>query len=146
MALPKKNTFDAYKDTEISTATQGKLIVMLYEGAIRFLKSATENLNPKSYDKVNDQIIKSQDIITELMLSLDMEGGGDIAKNLFSIYVYMKRRLLEANIQKDKGVIDEVINLLEQLKGAWDEVAQKELVKPSQPNPTSREHSFSIQG
>ncbi len=148
MALAKANNYDAYKSTEISTANQGKLIVMLYDGAIRFLRIATDNMQPRSYDLVNNQIIKAQDIITELMLALNMDQGGEIAKNLFNIYAYLKKRLLEGNISKDVGVLEEVITRLEELKGAWEEVARKEIRKPASTRSEAVERgvSFSIEG
>lgn len=148
MALAKANNFDAYKSTEISTANQGKLIVMLYDGAIRFLRIAMDNMQPRTYDVVNTQIIKAQDIITELMLALNMDQGGEIAANLFNIYAYLKKRLLEGNISKDVGVLEEVIARLEELKGAWEEVAKKEGGKPAHgvAEAVERGASFSIEG
>ncbi len=130
MAAARKNQYDAYKDTEISTANQGKLIVMLYDGAVRFLKIAVENMEPRSYDVVNTNIIKAQDIITELMLALNMDEGGEIAGNLFNLYAYMKKRLLEGNIAKDVAHLEEVIGFLDQLRTAWEEVAAQETGKP----------------
>ncbi|MCC5815918.1 MAG: flagellar export chaperone FliS [Leptospira sp.] len=113
---------NAYKANEISTVSQTRLIVMLYEGAIRFLKIASENMTPRKYDLVNNNIIKAQDIITELMISLNIEEGKEVANNLLSVYVYVKKRLLEANMKKDTEIIKEVIGHLEQLKSAWDEL------------------------
>lgn len=147
MALAKKTSFDAYKDTEISTADQGKLIIMLYEGAIRFLRIAAENMSPRTYDVVNNNIIKSQDIITELMLSLNMEAGGEIAENLFNLYAYMKKRLLEGNMNKDAAILKEVIKMLENLKTAWDDASLK--ADPSTqkvPENRARGISFSVSG
>ncbi|MBX7058944.1 MAG: flagellar export chaperone FliS [Leptospirales bacterium] len=148
MALARQNSFDAYKTTEIATANQGKLIVMLYDGAVRFLRIAIENMSPRTYDVANANIIKAQDIVTELMLALNMEEGGEIAQNLFSLYAYMKRRLLEANIAKESGGLSEVIGLLEQLRGAWEEVSQKDSVHSESPRAEMRRQgaSFSIQG
>ncbi|MCB1310036.1 MAG: flagellar export chaperone FliS [Leptospiraceae bacterium] len=148
MALSRANQYKAYKDTEISTANQGKLIVMLYDGALRFLRLAIDNMDPRSYDVVNLNIIKAQDIVTELMLSLNMNEGGEIAENLFSIYAYLKKRLLEANIAKDAGILEEVCKLLLELKGAWDEVALKDTEAPVSPRAEIRQEgaSFSIQG
>lgn len=148
MALAKANNFDAYKDTEIQTADQGKLIVMLYEGAIRFLKLAEQHMDHRTYDIVNTNIVKAQEIVTELMLSLNMEEGGEIAHNLFNLYAYMKKRLLEANMQKELAPVQEVIKLLEQLKGAWEEVVQKEPARKEAVFAKKREQgmSFSIQG
>ncbi len=145
MALPQKNPYDQYKRTEINTANQGKLIVMLYDGAIKFLNIAVENMDPRTYDVVNTNIIKAQDIITELLLSLNMNEGGEIAKNLTSLYVYFKKRLLEANIQKSAEVIKEVLVLLKELRDAWDKISAKETRNDQQSNLLAR-GSFSIEG
>ncbi|PKL30141.1 MAG: flagellar export chaperone FliS [Spirochaetae bacterium HGW-Spirochaetae-10] len=145
MALAGKKHLDAYKDTEIQTADQGKLILMLYDGAIRFLNIAIENMTPRRYDVVNTNIIKAQDIVTELMLSLNMDQGGEIAQNLFNIYAYMKKRLLEGNIAKDAEILKEVVTHLNGLRSAWDELSRKQPVQ--QPvRPTGTYGGFSIQG
>ncbi|MDH5655354.1 MAG: flagellar export chaperone FliS [Spirochaetia bacterium] len=146
MALAKTN-LDRYKDMEISTANQGKLIIMLYEGALRFLKIANDNMSHKTYDVVNTNIIKAQDIVTELMLSLNMDEGGEIAQNLFSLYAYLKKRLIEGNIKKDPEIINEVVKHLEELKAAWEEAAGK--TASSRQASTSNQQkgiSFSISG
>ena len=95
------NPYNQYKKASIQTASQGKLILMMYDGAIKFINFAIENMPAKKYDVVNTNIIKAQDIITELMLALNMEVGGEIAKNLYSLYDYMNRRLVESNIKKN---------------------------------------------
>ncbi len=143
IAQKQKNHYDAYKNTEISTADQKKLILMLYDGAIRFLQIAIKKMQPQNYDVVNNHIIKSQDIITELMLSLDMKEGGEIASNLFNIYAYLKKRLLEANIAKDASMVEETVRLLSQLRDAWAQVSDNNEQK-RQNIPT--EVGLSIQG
>jgi flagellar secretion chaperone FliS len=120
------NPYAQYKQTEINTANQGKLIVMLYDGAIRFLNVALENLPEKKYDTVNNNILKAQDIITELMLSLNIEAGGQIAQNLFSLYVYFKKKLIESNIRKEPDGIIEVLKHLKDLRESWNQIASKE--------------------
>lgn len=126
MPANKNNPYSQYKETEITTANQGKLIVMLYDGAIKFLNNALEVLPEKKYDAVNTNIIKAQDIITELMLSLNVEAGGKVAGNLFSLYVYFKKRLIESNIQKEPSGIEEVVRHLKDLRDSWDKIASKE--------------------
>ncbi|OHD69046.1 MAG: flagellar export chaperone FliS [Spirochaetes bacterium RBG_16_49_21] len=126
MALPEKNPFNEYKKTQIATANQGKLIVMLYDGAIKFLTIAIDNMNPKTYDVANNNIIKAQDIITELLLSLNMKEGGEISQNLFNLYMYFKKTLLEANIKKDPETIKGVVKLLKELRDAWDKISANE--------------------
>jgi flagellar protein FliS len=140
-----KRQYDVYKDTEIQTADQGKLILMLYDGAIRFLNIAIDNMDYRKYDIVNNNIIKAQDIITELMLSLNMDQGGEIAKNLFNIYAYMKKRLLEGNIKKDAVILQEVIKHLTTLRSAWEEAIKKAPVKPT-PAMEKQVAGFSITG
>ena len=120
-----KNPYNQYKKSSIQTASQGKLILMMYEGAIKFLNIAIEHITLKRYDIVNSNIIKTQDIITELMLALNLEVGGDIAKNLYSLYDYMNRRLVEANIKKNEEIAKEILKLLLELKEAWDLVVKK---------------------
>lgn len=125
--------YDAYKSNEITTVSQGKLIVMLYEGGIRFLSIAKESINnPRKFDTVNSNILKTQEIISELMTSLDMDKGGKVAEDLLSIYVYLKKRLLEANMKKDEDILDEIIKHLTELKVAWEEIEKK----ASAPNAT----------
>jgi flagellar protein FliS len=126
MPVSQNNPYAQYRETEISTANQGKLIVMLYDGAIRFLNLALEALPNKKYDVVNNNILKAQDIVTELMLSLNMEAGGQVSQNLFSLYVYMKKKLIESNIKKESDGIDEVLKYLKELRAAWDQIASKE--------------------
>ncbi|KPA34040.1 putative flagellar protein FliS [Leptospira interrogans] len=93
MSLARKSTatVEQYKSNEISTVSQGKLIVMLYDGAIRFLNIALENNTPRKYDVVNNHILKAGEIVTELMLALNLEQGGEVANNLLGIYVYIKK-------------------------------------------------------
>jgi flagellar protein FliS len=118
---------DSYKETQIKTATPGKLVVMLYEGAIKFINLALGSIDKKhtGFEKASNYIIKAQDIVTELMVSLDFEKGGQIAKNLFGLYLYMNRRLIESNIQKDTAILNEVKGLLSDLRTAWLTAAQK---------------------
>ena len=126
MPVSPKNPYDQYKKTEISTANQGRLIVMMYDGAIKFLNIAIENIPSKKYDVVNNNIIKAQDIVTELMLSLNMDRGGEVAQNLFNLYVYFKKRLIEANIKKEAEPLEEIIRHLKNLRDAWEQISAKE--------------------
>lgn len=119
------NPYDEYKTTQIQTATPGQLILMLYQGAIKFCKISKISIEDKDFIKANKYLIKVQDIITELTISLDMKSGSEIAKNLSSLYEYMNRKLLEANIKKDIEIISEVQSLLEELESAWQEAVKK---------------------
>lgn len=125
------NPLNAYKETKIKTASPGQLILMLYSEAIKQASFALELLeqdcrkNPQNIEKVNNAIIKTQDIITELMASLDFENGGEIAHNLFSLYVYFNHQLMEANIQKNMQLLRPVKNMLEELYKAWAQAVEQ---------------------
>jgi flagellar protein FliS len=144
MALPEKNPFNEYKKTQITTANQGKLIVMLYDGAIKFLNIAIDNMDPKTYDVANNNIIKAQDIITELLLSLNRKEGGEICQNLFNLYLYFKKALLEANIKKDAEMVRSVLKLIKDLRDAWDKISANETA--SDKSSVGAKGSFSVEG
>ncbi len=121
------NPLNAYKETQIKTANQSKLIIMLYDGAIRNINLAVECMKDKhhKFDTISSTIVKAQDIIAELMVSLDFERGGEIAANLFSIYTFMNSRLLDANLKKEEAPLSEVKKMLIELREAWAEAAKK---------------------
>ena len=118
---------NAYKEIQIKTANQIRLIVMLYDGAIRHINLALDAFaeGHKRYDTVNNHVIAAQDILSELMSALDFEKGGVLARNLFSLYSFMTRRLLEGNLQKDTAPLVEVKKLLGELRDAWDEISTR---------------------
>lgn len=115
----------AYRETRVRTASPGQLIVMLYNEAVKQCDTALEILDedykkkPQNIERINAAVNKVQDIITELMASLDFEAGGDIARDLFSLYVFFNRELMEANIAKDRGRIRSIRTMLDELRQAW---------------------------
>jgi len=115
------NPLRAYKQTNVKTASGGKLIVMLYDECIKQLKNACRELDEEhpKLDLVHNAIIKAQDIIAELMVSLDFEKGGDIAQNLFHLYMYFNQRLIDANLSKDNSNLKEVCSHMLELREAW---------------------------
>jgi flagellar secretion chaperone FliS len=124
------NALSTYKETRIKTASQGQLIIMLYGEAVRQLDLALDLLevndsgkkDPGRIEKVSKAVVKTQEIVAELMVSLDFEQGGDIAKNLFSLYTWFNRELMEANIGQDVQRISGVRNLIEELRSAWQRI------------------------
>jgi flagellar protein FliS len=109
----------AYQQTAIGTQSKGRLIVMLYDGAIKFMKLAIKELEAGNHAAKGQHINRAQDIINELNAVLDMEAGGEIARNLRRLYVFMNRRLSEANTQRDPQMIRDVITLMEELNQSW---------------------------
>ncbi|MCK4799175.1 MAG: flagellar export chaperone FliS [Spirochaetes bacterium] len=118
------NPYKQYKTTQISSANQSKLILMLYDGAIKFINKAIELMPTKSIEEVHKNILKAQDIIVELTTSLNMEAG-EISKRLLNIYMYINNRLTDANIQKKTKPLLEVKKYLLELRGAWEEAGKK---------------------
>jgi len=119
-----------YKNIDIATADRGKLVVLLYEGAIDFLNKAKNSALKKDFEGKCNNINRAQDIIQELNTSLKMDEGGDVAKNLRSLYVFMEKHILRAKIEKDgTKKIDEVIFLLTNLYKAWQDILNKPELK-----------------
>jgi len=127
------NAISTYRETRVKTASQGQLIIMLYDEAVKQLDLGLDLLsmecggkkNPANIEKISKAILKAQEIITELTVSLDFEQGGEIAKSLFSIYTWFNKELIESNITHDVHRIMQVRNQLSELKSAWAEVASK---------------------
>lgn len=120
-----QNGVQSYRRTNVMTADPKKLILMCYEGAIVNLKLGKQKIIEKDYEGKSRAFTKSQDIIQELLCSLDFEKGGAIARNLEALYNYMLRRLMHADVNTDIEAIDEVIFMLSELQSAWEEISQK---------------------
>ena len=124
------NALSTYKETRIKTASQGQLIIMLYNEAVRQLDLAldlirsndTGKKDPSKIEKISNAVVKTQEIVSELMVSLDFEQGGDIATNLFSLYTWFNRELMEANINQDARRLSAVRDHIDTLRTAWQEV------------------------
>ncbi|MEC9384542.1 MAG: flagellar export chaperone FliS [SAR324 cluster bacterium] len=119
------NYQNAYKKASVNTLDQNKLIIMLYDGAIKNASFAVEHMKTGEIEKVHNCLVKAKNIVTELMATLNMEKGGDIAKNLQSLYSYMFSQLIEANMEKKTQPIIVVIDLLKELRAAWVEINKK---------------------
>ncbi|MDD5092526.1 MAG: flagellar export chaperone FliS [Candidatus Wallbacteria bacterium] len=128
---------DTYKKTRVQTVDEGKLLLMLYDGALQFLSEAEAGINGKNVEKAHNSIIKVQKIVTELMVSLNLELGGDIARNLQSLYVYVNRRLLAANVKKDREIIGEVREIISSLRNAFADIVKKSVRPKTEPGPVA---------
>ena len=113
----------AYQEAAIGTQSKGRLIILLYDGAIKFTKLAIKELEAANYEAKGQYIGKAQDIINELNAVLDMKAGGEIATNLRKLYCFMDTRLSEANTKCDAQMIREVLTLLEELNRGWQAIA-----------------------
>lgn len=116
----------AYFQTQVSTTSQGELLLMLYDGAVKFLRQAQAKIIEKDYAKKGILISKALDIIAELDGSLNAQKGGEIAQNLHNLYFYCNTRLLMANMNMDTALVDEVIDILAGLRSAYSEIIEKQ--------------------
>lgn len=118
MALP--NAYAQYNSSKILTATPAELTLMLYEGAIKFCNIAIAAIEGNDVQKAHTNIIKTQKIIDYLRQTLDMKY--EVAKDFDNIYTYLARRLVEANVKKDKGILEEINMHLRSVRDTWKEV------------------------
>ncbi|MBI4179939.1 flagellar export chaperone FliS [bacterium] len=132
----KKNPIKEYRQVQIQTASQEQLIVLMYQHAVRSVQIAKDAMPTKKYDTVSNNIIKAQDIVTELMVSLKMEAG-PISQNLYRLYDYMNRRLIEANMKKDASILSEIEKMLSSLLDTWEDLLQKNQTGQSSGTPAS---------
>jgi len=111
---------NAYKQNSVTTASPGELTLMLYNGCLKFLNKAKLAIQEKNIQEKNTNLIKAQAIISEFMATLNMDI--EVSKNMLALYEYMNRRLVEANIQNDVSIIEEVEGLVTEFRDTWKEV------------------------
>lgn len=120
--------YAAYQTATVRTASQGQLVVLLYEGAIRELTTASSlfrddgKIDAHNIEKFGICLQKTQAIITELEASLDMEKGGDVADNLMSLYTYFNSELMNAGLYMNKTKVDFVLNMMSELVVSWRQI------------------------
>ena len=120
MAVLANNAYSQYANNRILTASPAELTLMLYEGAIKFVNIAIMGIENKDIEKAHVNIMKAQRIVEEFQLSLDFKY--EIAKDFNNVYVYLLRRLKEANLAKDKEILEEVNEHLRVMRDTWKEV------------------------
>ena len=119
-----------YRKVTTETASPGDLLLQLYQAAIKNTGQAGEAINRLDVAKAHFHIMRAQDIVVELQRTLDHERGGDIARQLDRLYSYLRQRLVDANMHKQREPLDEVATLLRQLLSAW-QIAVREAGRPS---------------
>lgn len=120
--MMQQNVTNIYKQNQVNTASPKELVVMLYEGCVKFLRLAELALEEKNFELVNKNLIKAQNIISELLNTLDMSVEGTISQDLADLYEFFLGELFQANIHKD---IDKIVYVREQMKElleAWKEI------------------------
>lgn len=118
MALP--GAYAQYQNNKIMTASPAELTLMLYEGAIKFCNIAINAIESKEVEKAHTNIVKTEKIIDYLRMTLDMKYP--VAEDFERVYSYLSRRLVEANIAKDKEILEEVNTHIRSMRDTWKEV------------------------
>lgn len=114
-----------YKHTQVTTVDKGRLIVLLYEGAIKFLRQAKDCCEDGDVPGKANNINRALDIIAELNQSLNVNDGGELAANLRKLYLFWSEHLIQAKIKKDSRNLDDVINMMNSLNEAWNSIVSK---------------------
>jgi flagellar protein FliS len=115
---------NAYRQTEVQSRTPLELVVMLYDGALRFVALARSALERKDIRARQQAISRALAIMSELQSTLDMEKGGEIAVSLDALYVYINGRILEGASKQNLAALDEAAHLLTTLRDGWSDIAQ----------------------
>lgn len=120
-----------YEDVYVTTAGKERLIILAYDGIVKFINQAKMNIEKGDIAGKSDRIFKATAVIEELAASLNMEDGGEIAEKLYALYGYMLKQLLIANLKSDPQILDEVLLLLKTLYSAWVEVIERPKIEMS---------------
>lgn len=121
--MTNQNAFTAYNNSKIMTASPAELTLMLYEGAIKFCNIAIVAVEKKDIEKANNNILKVENIISEFQATLDHKYA--VAEDFDNVYRYLQERLVQANIKKDKEILEEVLGHLRTMRDTWKEVMKQ---------------------
>ena len=133
---------NAYRTAEISTLSQRDLIIKLYQGAIRFLSLAIDAAKHHHIEDVHNNCIRAKKIFIELASTLKFDQGGEIATQLYELYIFFIARITEANLRKEPTLIEELIPIVQSLVEAWEQVPLN--LADTTSMPVNDGHSFSL--
>ncbi|MGN8648390.1 flagellar export chaperone FliS [Gracilibacillus sp. HCP3S3_G5_1] len=119
--------YQAYQNNSVNTASPGELTLMLYNGCLKFLKQARQAIEVKDHQRKNEMIQKAQNIIRELMVTLDQEAP--IAKQMMPLYDFVYHALTQANIKNDLDQLEQAREIIENFRDTWKEVIKKERIR-----------------
>lgn len=117
-----QNPYQAYKSNTVNTASPGELTLMLYNGCLKFIKAAKMAMENKQIEAKNENLLKAQNIISELMVTLKMDLA--VSKKMMAMYDYINRRLIEANIKNEPAILDEAAELVAEFRDTWKQAIQ----------------------
>lgn len=118
------NAYNVYKNNSVNYASKDQLLLMLVDGAVKFAKVGRQAILDKDVKKAHTNLMKTQEIFIELMVSLDMNQA-EWTKDLMQIYAFIKDKLVEANMKKDVKIMDEILPLIEEVRDMWYETNKR---------------------
>lgn len=118
------NAYNVYKNNSVNYASKDQLLLMLVDGAVKFAKISRQAIIDKDVKKAHINLMKTQEIFIELMVSLDTEKA-EWTKDLMQIYAFIKDKLVEANMKKDVKIMDEILPLIEEVRDLWHEADKR---------------------
>ena len=117
-----KSPYEKYRQSSVQTSTPAQLLLMMYDGAIRFVKMGVEGIKEQDFQKANTFLNKTQSIVSELIVTLDY--SFDVSKGLSSLYEYINYLLIQANIKKEAAPAEEALGYLVELRETWAQAAK----------------------
>lgn len=120
--MAMQNPYQSYKQNSVTTASPGELTLMLYNGCLKFIHQAKRAIDEKNIQDKNNSILRAQDIVRELMVTLNPDI--EVAKQMLTLYDYILNRLIEANIKNDNEILNEVEGLVTEFRDTWKQVIQ----------------------
>ena len=120
--MAMNNPYQAYETNSVTTASPGELTLLLYNGCLKFINLAKHAMENKNIEEKNENIQKAQNIVTELMLTLNTDI--EVAKSMMQLYDYAQRRLIEANTKNDLDILKEVEGIIVEFRDTWKQVIQ----------------------
>ncbi len=128
--MQQRTPYTAYRNTNVQTADQRQLILMLYDGLIRFLQKAVVKIEAREIEAAHNYLVRSREIVAELLATLKPEKAGVVGENLRRLYIYAFNRIVEANLRKDPAMVQEVIRIASTLREGWTAVKPASAAKP----------------
>lgn len=125
MVTSAPNAYQKYLKTTVETASQPQLLLMLFDAALKKLRMARKAIEENNVESSHNELIKAQKIFSELMVALDFEIGGELAHQLFAIYDFVYRQLVQANIRREVKLIDGILPIVEDLREGWTKAVAK---------------------
>ncbi|WP_106767242.1 flagellar export chaperone FliS [Paenibacillus faecalis] len=122
--------YDKYRQSSVQTSTPAQLLLMTYDGAIRFCRGGLDGLKAQDYEKANTFLNKTQTIVSELIVTLDY--NFEVSKGLASLYEYINYLLIQANIKKDTAPAEEALGYLVELRETWSQAAKMALAEDAE--------------